>query len=74
LALPLPLRWFLGQWALEMNLLLSGHLFGNETRTIHWHPESTTSEGMAIDGFHPSSHGYAQWAKELSQHILAAGI
>jgi lysophospholipase L1-like esterase len=41
---------------------------------MHWHPQATTSHGMAVDGFHPSSHGYAQWADGLSQHILAAGI
>jgi lysophospholipase L1-like esterase len=47
-------------------------LFGQEKRTMHWHPETTTSHGMAVDGIHPSSHGYAQWADGLSQHILAA--
>jgi lysophospholipase L1-like esterase len=40
---------------------------------MHWHPESTTSDGMAVDGFHPNSNGYAQWAEELSRHILEIG-
>jgi lysophospholipase L1-like esterase len=71
LALPQPLRWFLGRWALEMNLLLSDLLNGQQKRTMHWHPEATTSDGMAADGFHPSAHGYARWADELSQRILA---
>jgi lysophospholipase L1-like esterase len=29
---------------------------------------------MAMDGFHPSSHGYARWADDLSQLILAPGV
>jgi hypothetical protein len=43
LALPQLLRWFLGRWALEMNLLLSDLLNGQQKRTMHWHPEATTS-------------------------------
>jgi lysophospholipase L1-like esterase len=71
MALPQPLRWFMGRWAFEMNALLSRLLFGQKTRTMHWHPKTTTSTGMAADGFHPSSHGYAQWADGLSKLILA---
>ena len=74
MALPQPLRWFMGRWALEMNQLLFGLLSGQDTRTMHWHPETTTSNGMAADGIHPSSHGYAQWADGLSQLILATGV
>lgn len=74
MALPQPLRWFMGRWASEMNVLLSGLLVGMEKRTMHWHPPSTTSSGMAADGIHPSSHGYAQWADGLCQRILAAGV
>jgi lysophospholipase L1-like esterase len=74
MALPQPLRWFMGRWALEMNALLSSLLSGQEKRIMHWHPEATTLTGMAADGIHPSSHGYAQWADGLSQLILAADI
>jgi lysophospholipase L1-like esterase len=74
MALPQPLRWFLGRWALEMNVLLSGLLSGQEMRTMHWHPEATTSHGMAADGIHPSALGYAQWADGLCQLILRAGV
>ncbi len=74
MALPQPLRWFMGRWALEMNVLLSCLLFGQDTRIMHWHPETTTLTGMAVDGIHPSSHGYAQWADGLSQRILATGV
>jgi lysophospholipase L1-like esterase len=74
MALPQPLRWFMGRWALEMNELLYGLLRGQDKRSMHWHPESTPSTGLATDGFHPSSNGYALWADSLSQHILAAGL
>ena len=74
MALPQPLRWFMGRWATEMNMLLFGLLLGQNKRTMHWHPESTTLTGMAADGFHPSSNGYAQWAEGLSQLILAADV
>ena len=73
-ALPQPLRWFMGRWAREMNRLLSGRLYGQHRRTMHWHPQSTTSHGMAVDGIHPSPQGYSRWADELSQHILATGF
>ena len=73
-ALPQPLRWFMGRWALEMNVLLSGILLRHGKRTMHWHPQTTALTGMATDGCHPSSHGYAQWADGLSQLILAAGL
>jgi lysophospholipase L1-like esterase len=71
MALPQPLRWFMGRWAREMNMLLSNLLFGQKKRTMHWHPKTTTSIGMAADGIHPNSNGYAQWADGLSQLILA---
>ncbi len=74
MALPQPLRWFMGRWANEMNVLLSGLLLGQCMHTMHWHPETTTLTGMAADGIHPSSNGYTQWALSLSQLILAAGL
>lgn len=70
-ALPQPLRWFMGRWACEMNNALAQRLVGQHGRTLHWHPSSTTSHGMAADGFHPCPQGYAVWARELSAHILA---
>jgi lysophospholipase L1-like esterase len=42
--------------------------------TMHWHPETTTTAGMAADGIHPSSEGYATWADGLSRRILAAQV
>jgi lysophospholipase L1-like esterase len=70
-ALPQPLRWFMGRWARQMNATLAGQLVDQCRRTLHWHPETTTSAGMAMDGMHPSPDGYAVWAEGLSQHILA---
>ena len=72
LALPQPLRWFMGQWAKQMNLSLAGLLIDQVGRTLHWHPETTTTLGLATDGFHPSAEGYAVWAEGLSRRILAA--
>jgi lysophospholipase L1-like esterase len=69
-ALPQPLRWFMGRWALEMNRLLANRLLGQATRSMHWHPATTTSTGLAMDGMHPSSSGYAVWAEGLCAHIL----
>jgi len=72
LALPQPLRWFMGHWANQMNQSLAGQLIDQVGRTMHWHPETTTTVGMAADGIHPSSEGYAVWADDLSRRILAA--
>ena len=71
-ALPQPLRWFMGRWARQMNETLAGMLPGQSSRIMHWHPETTTTVGMAMDGIHPSSTGYAVWAEGLSPHILAS--
>ncbi|MCM2338034.1 MAG: SGNH/GDSL hydrolase family protein [Lysobacter sp.] len=70
-ALPQPLRWFMGRWARQMNANLAVQLVDQRRRTLHWHPETTTSSGMAVDGFHPNSEGYSVWADGLSRHILA---
>jgi lysophospholipase L1-like esterase len=71
-ALPQPLRWFMGRWARQMNTALANQLADQNQRTLHWHPKSTTSCGMAVDGIHPSSDGYSVWADDLSRHILNA--
>lgn len=71
-ALPQPLRWFMGRWARQMNLALAGMLPAQGHRVMHWHPESTTSVGLAVDRIHPSSAGYAAWAEGLSPHILTS--
>jgi lysophospholipase L1-like esterase len=75
MALPQPLRWFMGRWAQQMNVTLAAQLLSPKRRalrTLHRHPASTTSVGLAADGMHPSPDGYAAWADGLSRHILAA--
>ena len=72
LALPQPLRWFMGLWATQMNQSLAGLLADQVGRAMHWHPDTTTTAGMAADGIHPSAEGYAVWADGLSRRILAA--
>lgn len=73
-ALPQPLRWFMGRWARQMNTALASQLAGQDRRTLHWHPETTTSAGMAVDGIHPSSDGYSVWADGLCRRILDAEV
>lgn len=72
LALPQPLRWFMGRWARRMNHRLAQLLIEQVRRSMHWHPESTTTAGMVEDGIHPSAEGYAAWADGLSRRILAS--
>jgi lysophospholipase L1-like esterase len=69
-ALPQPLRWFMGRWALEMNRQLEKALSGQTTRTMHWPFKDAASEGLAADGFHPGPKGYDRWAEGLSKVIL----
>jgi len=72
LALPEPLRWFMGCWAWQMNTTLEGQLANQHRRTLHRHPDSTISADMAADGIHPSPAAYSVWAEGLRRHILAA--
>lgn len=71
-ALPQPLRWFFGRWALEFNRLLEELLSGQTQRTLHSPFLGTATEGLAADGFHPGPLGYSIWAEGLSQFILSA--
>jgi len=69
-ALPQPLRWFMGRWALEMNLQLQNSLSEKNGRTLHCAFCGAASEGLAADGFHPGPIAYDLWADELSKVIL----
>ena len=69
-ALPQPLRWFMGRWALEMNRQLQEALSGQTRRTLHWPFQEAASDGLATDGFHPGPTGYSKWAEGLSRVIL----
>ena len=72
LALPQPLRWFMGRWARQMTETLAGMLAVPSARFMHWHPATTMTLGMSMDGIHSSATGYAFWAEDLSPHILAS--
>ncbi|MBA3056326.1 MAG: SGNH/GDSL hydrolase family protein [Gammaproteobacteria bacterium] len=71
-ALPRPLRWFLGRWAIEMNRQLAASLVGQPLRAFHVPFQGAGANGLAADGFHPGPIGYAMWAQGLSQLILAS--
>lgn len=69
LALPQPLRWYLGQHAQSLNVLLAQamrHHHKAEFIAPQFQPNHTL---LASDGFHPSSQAYALWAKQLAQAI-----
>lgn len=70
-ALPQPLRWFMGRWALEMNRRLATSLAGQARRVLHSPFLGAAAHGLAADGFHPGPLGYSLWAQGLSQLILA---
>jgi lysophospholipase L1-like esterase len=69
-ALPQPLRWFMGRWALEMNRRLDARLSGKTERILHWPFREAATEGLAADGFHPGPIGYDIWAEGLNRVIL----
>lgn len=71
LALPQPLRWFMGLWAQQMNQALASRLGNSTLRSMHWHPEQMIATGMAADRIHPNAKGYAAWAGVLLPYILA---
>jgi lysophospholipase L1-like esterase len=73
-ALPQPLRWFMGRWALEMNLRLSKSLRDEDRRFFQWPVPDDVSVGLAADGFHPGPLGYTAWAQGLSDLIAGVDI
>jgi lysophospholipase L1-like esterase len=73
-ALPQPLRWFMGRWALEMNLRLSKSLRDEDRRFFQWPVPDDVTVGLAADGFHPGPLGYTAWAQGLSDLIAGVDI
>jgi lysophospholipase L1-like esterase len=71
-ALPQPLRWFMGRWAHEMNRQLASEIPAQGPRIMCSPFQGAVIDGLATDGFHPGSKGYALWAEGLSRHILEA--
>lgn len=73
-ALPQPLRWFMGRWALEMNRRLKKSLRDEDRKFFQWPVPADISVGLAADGFHPGPHGYSAWAQGLSDLIAGVDI
>jgi lysophospholipase L1-like esterase len=73
-ALPQPLRWFMGNWAKEMNRRLDLSMKGETRKFFRWPVHRAVSEGLATDGFHPGAPGYAAWAQGLSEFIVGAHL
>lgn len=68
-ALPQPLRWYLGQRAQSLNVLLAQamrHHHKAQFVAPHFTPNHNL---LASDGFHPSSQAYSLWAAQLAQAI-----
>jgi lysophospholipase L1-like esterase len=68
-ALPQPLRWYLGQRAQSLNVLLAQAMRHHQKAQFiapHFPPNHNL---LASDGFHPSSQAYSLWAKQLAQAI-----
>lgn len=73
-ALPQPLRWFMGRWALEMNLRLSKSIRDDDRRFFQWPIPADVSVGLATDGFHPGPLGYEAWAHGLNDLIVGGDL
>lgn len=71
-ALPNPLSWLLGQYAMQMNKQLAS--FVNDKPHMQWieydiQQYQDLKIDMAEDGFHPSKQVYQLWAKEVADKI-----
>jgi lysophospholipase L1-like esterase len=68
-ALPQPLRWYLGSKSNEFNMKLD-QIFKNTDGVYNFNIDfKDTKSSLAVDGFHPSKHGYKLWAEALSNLI-----
>lgn len=64
-ALPMPLRWVMGQHARALDGVLA-QLSDADPRLTHVPtPPMVDDLDLADDGFHPSAAGYARWARHL---------
>jgi len=72
-ALPQPLRAMLGWRALHMNQQLTRTLptWGMPARLLAV-PQSTDTQALASDGFHPGASTYQAWGKAAAQAIAQA--
>ncbi|MGJ8687763.1 MAG: SGNH/GDSL hydrolase family protein [Spongiibacteraceae bacterium] len=71
-ALPQPLRWWLGQRAINLNRQLSS--FAERAEGCHYLAVKFPLEAhfLATDGFHPGEAAYTLWAETLAENIRAS--
>jgi lysophospholipase L1-like esterase len=70
-AAPHPLRWYLGRYAIRLDLILRNWVNRHSSRryvSLEW---AARPEDMALDRFHPGPGQYRRWAELVSEHILA---
>lgn len=66
---PQPLRWVLGQRALDFDQQLIKQIERKENITHIPLNFPFTLDSMALDGFHPGLQAYKTWANALAEHI-----
>ena len=72
-ALPNPLSWLFGQYAIQMNLQLEKMV--SKQKDMQWieydiQKYQSMNLEMAKDGFHPSKEIYQIWGKEVADRIF----
>jgi lysophospholipase L1-like esterase len=66
--LPQPLRWFMGERALQLNAALQA-AFGEAVIQLPASLQAEAGSLLAEDGFHPNPAGYRLWAETLAAHL-----
>lgn len=68
-ALPQPLRWFVGQQALELNHYLEAHCRTHRTTQLLKFDLPYAPEFIAADGYHPSARAATIWAQAAEKML-----
>ena len=69
-ALPQPLRFMIGQRAKQLQKALEEHHFANRYFLVMPALFSSVKEGLAEDGYHPSTSGYAEWGQVNAEYVM----
>lgn len=69
-ALPQPLRWWLGLRATQLNKVLKKHIKDQPNCVVFTSSIPFEVKYLAIDGFHPSALTYEQWAEQLAELMV----
>ncbi|WP_258807703.1 SGNH/GDSL hydrolase family protein [Pseudidiomarina sp. CB1] len=69
-ALPQPLRWFVGQQAMELNHHLETHCQTHANTELLKFDLPYAPEFIAADGYHPSAQAAAIWAQAAENMIM----